>query len=101
VAGDDLRRDRPSSEGDVEKELTIAGETFLNVGGITIDRGKNRVSLSRIFSWYASDFGKTLPERLRFIARYLYNRDDREFLEENAERTKVDYQDYDWRLNRY
>jgi GH15 family glucan-1,4-alpha-glucosidase len=85
----------------LEKELTIAGETFLNGGGITIDRGKNRVSLSRIFSWYASDFGKTLPERLRFIARYLYNRDDREFLEENAERTKVDYQDYDWRLNRY
>jgi hypothetical protein len=85
----------------LEKELTIAGETFLNGGGIMIDRGKSRVSLSRIFSWYATDFGKTLPERLRFIAPYLYNRDDRQFLEENAERIKVDYQDYDWRLNRY
>jgi len=85
----------------LEKELTIAGETFLNGGGIMIDRGKSRVSLSRIFSWYAGDFGKTLPERLRFIAPYLYNRDDRQFLEENAERLKVDYQNYDWRLNRY
>ncbi|MFQ6079136.1 MAG: DUF547 domain-containing protein, partial [Thermodesulfobacteriota bacterium] len=83
------------------KELTIAGETFLNGGGIIIDGEKNRVSLSRIFSWYAADFGKTLPERLRFIAPYLYNRDDREFLEEKAEGIKVEYQDYDWRLNRY
>jgi len=85
----------------LEKELTIAGETFLNGGGIIIDRGKIRIFLSRIFTWYAADFGKTLPERLRFIAPYLYNRDDREFLEENAEHIRVDYQDYDWRLNKY
>jgi hypothetical protein len=85
----------------LEKELTIAGETFLNGGGIIIDREKNRISLSRIFTWYAADFGKSLNERLRFIAPYLYNRDDRDFLEENAEHIKVNYQDYDWRLNRY
>jgi len=85
----------------LEKELTIAGEAFLNGGGIMIDRGKNHVSLSRIFSWYAADFGKTLPERLRFIVPYLYNQDDKDFLAENAEHIRVKYQDYDWRLNRY
>ena len=85
----------------LEKELTIAGETFLNGGGIIIERGENRISLSRIFTWYAADFGKTLAQRLRFIAPYLYERDDRQFLEENAEHIKVYYQDYDWRLNRY
>ncbi len=85
----------------LEKELIIAGETFLNGGGIIIDREKNHVSLSRIFTWYAADFGTSLGERLRFIAPYLYNRDDREFLEENAEHIKINYQDYDWRLNRY
>ena len=85
----------------LEKELTIAGETFLNAGGAIIDRGKKRVSLSRIFKWYGADFGRTLLERLRFIVPYVYNRDDRKFLEEHAEHVKVDYQDYDWRLNRY
>ena len=44
-----MRRDRPSSEGDVENEPTIAGETFLNGEGITIDRGKNRVSFRACF----------------------------------------------------
>jgi len=85
----------------LERELTIAGETFLNAGGITIDRERNRVSLSRIFKWYGADFGKTLAQRLRFIVPYLYNRDDREYLEEHTEGIKVDYQEYDWRLNRY
>jgi len=85
----------------LERELTIAGETFLNAGGIKIDRETNRVSLSRIFKWYGADFGKSLAERLRFIGPYLYNRDDREYLAAHAEEIKVDYQDYDWRLNRY
>ncbi len=75
----------------MEKELTSAGETFLNGEGIRIDRGKNRVSLSLIFSWYVSDFGQTLAERLRFIVLYLYNRNDREFLEGNTAGIRVDY----------
>jgi hypothetical protein len=85
----------------LEKELTIAGETFLNAGGIRVHREENRVSLSRIFKWYGGDFGRTLPERLKFIAAYLYNHEERRFLEEEAGHVRVGYQDYDWRLNRY
>jgi len=85
----------------LDRELTIAGETFLNAGGIKIDREGNRVYLSRIFKWYSEDFGKTQAERLRFIAPYLYDDAERMFLKENAEKVKVEYQDYDWRLNRY
>ena len=84
----------------LEEELTIAGKTFLNSGGIKIEKEKNRVFLSRIFKWYGSDFGRTLPERLKFVAPYLYNREDKEFIEINAEKVKVDYLDYDWKLNR-
>ena len=85
----------------LEKQLTISAETFLNTDGIKIDRERTRASLSRIFKWYGRDFGKTQADRLRFIAPYLYHEEDRKFLAENAENLKVDYQDYDWRLNRY
>jgi len=46
-------------------------------------------------------FGKTLWERLEFLAPYLYIEEDREFIEHNSHTIEVSYQDYDWRLNRY
>ena len=68
---------------------------------IVIDKEKKHVLLSRIFKWYGGDFGKNQTETLTFIAPYLYDEDDRLFLEKNAGNLKVEYQDYDWRLNRY
>ena len=84
----------------LEKELTVSGQTFLNAGGVKIDKKRNRVSLSRIFKWYGNDFGPTLAERLRFIAPYLYDQKERGYLLNNAQNGTVEYQDYDWRLNR-
>lgn len=85
----------------LDDELDISGRTFLNAGGIVIDRDSNLVRISRIFKWYAQDFGKTKEERIMFIAPYLYKDNDRQFLEKNTGDLKVEYQDYDWRLNRY
>jgi len=59
-----------------------------------------RISLSRIFKWYADDFGKSQNDILRFIAPYMYDENKRKFLLENAETIHVEYLDYDWRLNR-
>jgi GH15 family glucan-1,4-alpha-glucosidase len=87
--------------GGLEEELEISGRTFLNAGGMVIDREHRRASLSRIFKWYARDFGESQAERFRFIASFLYDDDARKFVEENAGVLKTDYQDYDWRLNRY
>jgi GH15 family glucan-1,4-alpha-glucosidase len=89
-----------TAEG-LAKELTIAGETFVNGGGVKIQRERNLVCLSRVFRWYREDFGRNQSEVLRFIAPYVYKAEDGEFLEENLDRIKVTYQDYDWRLNRY
>ncbi len=89
------------SAENIDEELTISGQAFLNGGGLELDKQRDRVSLSRIFKWYAGDFGSDQEERLSFIADYLYNDEDKEFLVENAEFLKIDYQDYDWRLNRY
>jgi GH15 family glucan-1,4-alpha-glucosidase len=85
----------------LEEAFTIAGRTFINAGGAVLDRANRRISLSRIFKWYASDFGATQAERLRFIAPYFYDKQDRKFIEEHAESLSVTYQEYDWRLNRY
>lgn len=85
----------------LDKELDIAGKAFINGGGLVLNRKDNRLSLSRVFKWYGSDFGKTIDERLRFITQYLYNEDNRQYILGNAGSMKIDYQDYDWRLNRY
>jgi GH15 family glucan-1,4-alpha-glucosidase len=84
----------------LDEELAIACRTFINAGGIEIDRGNSSVSLSRIFKWYSGDFGKTGAEILKFIAPYLYDEGDKNYVMENAGDISIDYQDYDWRLNR-
>jgi hypothetical protein len=84
----------------LDEDLTLSGKTFLNAGGVEIDRRGRRVRLSKVFKWYRDDFGKSQAERLRFVAPYLYDEESRRFLEENAETVTVEYQPYDWRLNR-
>jgi len=85
----------------IDEELTIAGRAFLNGGGIQLDRQRNRIILSRIFKWYAADFGDSNAEILTFIAHCISNDEDRNYVLANAETIKIDYQNYDWRLNRY
>jgi len=88
------------SHENIDEELAISGRTFLNGGGAELDMQHKRISLSRIFKWYADDFGKSQNDILRFIAPYMYDENKRKFLLENAETIHVEYLDYDWRLNR-
>jgi GH15 family glucan-1,4-alpha-glucosidase len=85
---------------ELDRELDIAARTFINAGGVVLDREAKRVSLSRIFKWYAPDFGDSMAGRLSFLAGFFYDEGEREFLRKNADSLWVDYQDYDWRLNR-
>jgi GH15 family glucan-1,4-alpha-glucosidase len=89
------------TEEDLDEELSIAGKTFLNGGGVLIDRTAGRVSLSRIFKWYGGDFGQTGTDILRYITPYIYDEEDKRYLEERVDQLKISYQDYDWRLNKY
>ncbi len=84
----------------LDDELDQAGRTFLNGGGLTLDKDKRIIYLSRIFQWYASDFGETDEDRLRTLARFMYDPTDRTYLERNAGAVRIEYQNYDWRLNR-
>ena len=88
------------SPQNLDEELDISGRTFLNSGGVKIDREKMTVRLPRIFKWYGEDFGKNLKDRLHFVASYLFREEDRNFLETHADQVTVEYHLYDWRLNR-
>jgi hypothetical protein len=85
----------------LEEELTMAAGAFLNAGGVVIEPERHRVLLSRLFKWYARDFGANQAERLQFILPYLDRQPDREFIAKNAQTLEVVYQDYNWSLNRY
>lgn len=67
---------------------------------MVVDRYAHTVTMSRIFQWYGTDFGQSRVERRRFTAPYLYDEAGRAFLEEHAETVAIQYQAYDWRLNR-
>ena len=84
----------------LDRELEISGRTFCNAGGIEVDKENLVVVLSRIFLWYAADFGTNTAARLQFVAPLLYEAEDREFLLREGYRCTVRYMDYDWRLNR-
>jgi len=84
----------------LEDELTMASQAFINSAGVVLDRSRQSLSLSSIFKWYARDFGADQTARLRFIARYLDNKEDRVFIQEHANALQVTFQSYDWRLNR-
>lgn len=56
------------------------------------------IEISNIFNWFQGDFGKTTPDVLRYISRFL-PKDKGEYLSANAETIKVSYTEYDWSLN--
>ena len=82
----------------VDAQLDDQFKKFLeNRGkGLQIDRGKKRVTLSKIFDWFEDDFkpkGGVLP----FLSRYVPEK-DRAFLKKRD--VDVSYLDYNWDLNK-
>ena len=67
----------------VDEQLDMAARTFINHGGVDIDRASGEVRLSQLFQWYAPDFGGRLfalgdkRPLLKFIAPYLPDGADR------------------------
>jgi hypothetical protein len=88
----------------IDGQLDIAARACINHGGVEINRGLGEVRLSQIFQWYAPDFGGrpfALGDKrplLKFVAAYLADEADREFLLQHKPVTR--FQPYDWSLNR-
>lgn len=87
----------------IDEQLNMAARTFINHGGVEIDRAAGEVRLSQIFQWYAPDFGGhplALGDKrslLEFVASYLNNEAEREYLLQG--KPIVRFQLYDWSLN--
>ncbi|NDJ60980.1 MAG: DUF547 domain-containing protein [Chloroflexi bacterium] len=86
-------------------QLQVAATNFINSGRVAIDREKLTVALSRLFSWYAADFGAALygyrgrAHLLSYIAGYLQSEDDAAFVREHAHTLRIRFLPYDWTLN--
>jgi hypothetical protein len=82
-----LARD-PYTGPDLDSQLDRATRAFLDdPRNLAIDPARNQITLSKIFEWYAGDFGGPAAV-LDFIRRY-----------RDIGRPRVRYRPYDWRLN--
>lgn len=91
----------------IDVQLDLAARASINGGMLALDKAAYTVSLSRIFMWYASDFGASLfgllggRRLVAYAARYVQDPGDRTFLQDHLARLKVRFMAYDWGLNRY
>jgi len=69
-----------------QSQTTIRDMYFAN-----FDKETNTISLSKIFEWYSSDFGKNKNEVIAFLNQYA--------TEAFPVDATVNYTDYDWSLN--
>lgn len=92
------------SPDQIDRQLDLAARAFINGGGVKIERAVGEVRLSKIFQWYAPDFGAAWLASgdrrplLNFAAKYVTDENDRAYLQHG--RPKVRFQRYDWSLNR-
>lgn len=86
---------KPYTAEHLEARLEEETRRFLNEErNVRIDPAARTVTLSKLFDWYAEDFGDSNTKRLAFVARY---RPDGEALRKG--KWRVRYFDYDWSPN--
>jgi hypothetical protein len=88
-----LRADAFLGSAQLEQDLEQATTRFLNdPKQVQIDWQQRRLRVSKLFDWYAEDFGEVIP----FIAKYRTAEERAQLLEG---KWKVDFFDYDWSIN--
>lgn len=89
----------------LDEQLDLAARSFLNGGGMVIKKTERTLYLSRIFSWYARDFGSALfgyrraDQLVRFAARYVDDVTLRQFLIHEVKNVRIRFLPYNWSLN--
>ncbi len=89
------------SAAQLEEGLAGAAEAFCQ-SEVSVDRAARVVQLSKIFKWYAIDFGADQGQRLRYIAGLLQGQARQELeglLGDGGGAVKVVYKEYDWSSN--
>lgn len=83
----------------LDRQLDDQGKAFLSDPFRNeFDPVKMRAEISKIFSWYESDFGSSKEAVLRYVARFLPVAISRQILADSSE-WEISYKSYDWSLN--
>lgn len=89
----------------LDQQLDLAARHFINSGQLLLERATMTIKLSRLFSWYAADFGgrwfglRGRPALVKFASAYLADEEMRTFIEAHLGRLHVRFLSYDWTLN--
>jgi hypothetical protein len=82
----------------LDRQLDLAARAFINDPTRNrFDRARKVASLSKIFDWFAEDFGAAAGSTLAYVARYVGDPELAKDLIESEYR--IEYLDYDWTLN--
>jgi len=87
---------RTFSFENIDGALTFAAESFID-DNVIIDISKKLILISKIFSWYKSDFGKSDKDLLLYLAKFMDKKTKEELISliENG-KYSLKFQDYDW-----
>jgi hypothetical protein len=88
-----FRPDRLDAQLDAQTRAFLADPRK----GLALDRGERRVRLSKIFDWFAGDFGDDAGV-IAFVTRHAPEA-DRPWLAEHAGGLDLGYLPYDWAVN--
>ena len=81
----------------LDAQLTLnAKDFFADQTKFSFDANRKKVGLSPILQWFATDFGKTKADQLKFVSRFAPVAAKEVVLDS---KTQVKYLDYDWNLN--
>ncbi len=94
-------RPEPYTGAQVSQQLDDQARKFLNgPNGVRLEKDGSDlvVHTTKIMDWFGEDFDKWGGGRKEFLIRYV-SPDKRKQIEAAANRVKLDYGDYDWKLN--
>jgi hypothetical protein len=83
----------------LQEELDAAARRFINSDRFIYDFNSKVLTCSKIFKWFARDFGANKAERLSYLANFIDDKDIREELREHGSSVSVKFINYDWHLN--
>ena len=85
------------SAKNLNNQLDLATRNFLE-SEVKLDKNRQTISVSRIFSWYKGDFGGTQGV-LSFLEKHLDDPKDKNWINNNLNSIRLVFYPYDWSLN--
>ncbi len=81
------------------RQPDTSAQVFIN-STTRLDKTRRILKLSEIFRWYRRDFNLHDSALIHYLADYLYDQENAKWLKQHAEKLRIHYEPYDWRLNR-